>query len=380
MKSVKTTIVGLLLSSMICTGATVLTSCDMVHQFPEPQMPVDPDDPEDPNDPTPPDEPVYPDDYIKVPIRLIYNTDFYSWEHYYDPIIGDIEEINSGMTLYPDYPGTSARYDNTRNSGMLEVHVKAYLASDMSKAVEEKIFTILLTGESYDSDLEIELPKEKDYRIAVWSHLRKENNSNAFYDPTSFSSVSLVSDSYEGNTDYRDGFRGHIIISTNDEIADPVEINMKRPMGKFELVTIDLSEFLDRETTRRSLATRATADEYHVVVSFPYYFPSSYNVFDDILTDSKSGMRFLTHMTVTGESEASLGFEYVFIDNIKDGAVQAKVDIYDPSYERVAGSTVLDIPIRRDHHTLLRGAFLQEESDGGIGIDPGFDGDHNVFF
>ena len=83
-------------------------------------------------------------------------------------------------------------------------------------------------------------------------------------------------------------------------------------------------------------------------------------------------------MTVTGQSEASLGFEYVMLNDNKDAAVQTRVDVYDLDGNQVAGSSTLTIPMRRDHHTLLRGAFLSMDGGGGVGIDPGFNGDHNV--
>ena len=149
-------------------------------------------------------------------------------------------------------------------------------------------------------------------------------------------------------------------------------------MGKFELVTTDLSEFLDRETEVRQLSRRASVEDYRVIIAFPMYYPNSYSARDDRLENATTGVSFETVMTVTGESEASLGFEYVLLNDIADGGVQARVDVYRLDGTHVAGSAMLTIPMRRDHHTLLRGAFLGTEGSGGVGIDPGFNGDHNV--
>ena len=340
-------------------------SCDAVHQFPEQKQEPDPG-------------PVLPDETMMVPVNLNYAPEFYVWEYEYDPILGKVKESYPDADMFPDYPGTTSTYDNTMLQGIMDVHVKVYLNSSSSSLVKEETFSFALQGNRYDTSFQIELPVDTRYRLAVWSHLREHSEAGAFYDPSDFNKVGIVGTTYQGNTDYRDGFSGTVELDTYSEASDPYEVAMTRPMGKFEFLTIDLSEFLQRETRRRSLATRASADEYIVVVSFPYYYPSSYSVLDDRLENSLAGVSFKTKMTVTGDSEASLGFEYVMLNNISDGGVQARVDIYDPNNEHVAGSTTLTIPMRRDHHTVLRGAFLSEQNEGGVGIDPDFEGDFNV--
>lgn len=343
---------------------SALTSCD-VHQFPEPKDPK-------------PDTPIYPEETVMVPLQLIYSPHFYLWEHEYDPILGKIMESYPDVEIYPEHPGTTSRYDNTLQKGVIDVFIRAYLESNSNIIVKEQTISYELTGNSYDTALQVELPKDTRYRLAVWSHLRNESESNPFYDASNFHRISIIGENYAGNTDYRDGFSGVISVSTYSESTTAHVVPMTRPMGKFEFVTLDLSEFLDRETSRRSLATRASAEEYNVVISFPYYFPSSYSLLDDRLENSASGVSFRTKMTVNGINEASLGFEYVMLNDLDDTGVQARVDIYDPSYTHVAGSTTLTIPMKRDRHTLLRGYFLSENGEGGVGIDPGFNGDHNI--
>ena len=38
------------------------------------------------------------------------------------------------------------------------------------------------------------------------------------------------------------------------------------------------------------------------------------------------------------------------------------------------------VPLRRSVHTVVRGSFLLSDASGGMGIDPGYDGDHNMTF
>lgn len=344
-------------------GVSSLVGCD-VHQWPVPHG----DEPEPPT----PDLPK-----VTIPLRLIYETDFYLWEHLYDPLQGRVEETNPSLDIFPDYPGTSSQYANVAPAGLVQVFVKAYPVSNPSQCVVDQSFTYNIHG-TYDTDLQLEIPAYDTYDIVVWSHLLTDAKASPFYDPTSFSQVHIIADNYRGNTDYRDGFRGKLRINAAAETNNQHVVQMKRPMGKFELVTIDLSEFLDRETKTRKLTTRASVEDYRVVISFPMYYPSSYSALDDRLENASTGVAFATTMTVTGESEASLGFEYVLLNDISDSGVQTRVDVYRLDGTRVAGSATFTIPMRRNHHTLLRGAFLSMEGNGGVGIDPGFNGDHNV--
>lgn len=336
-----------------------LVACD-VHQWPEPYEP----------------EPELPP--VLTPISLEFLTDFYVWEHLYDPVQGKVEEVYPSLTIFPDYPGTSSKYEGVVPEGLVQVYAKVVSASNPSQYMAEGAFTHDIIDGNYDTDFEMELPGSGIYDVVVWIQLLAPEQTAPFYDASSFSQIHIIPANYRGNTDYRDGFRGRIRIDAATEVNGRYVVRMDRPMGKFELVTTDLSEFLDRETVARKLTTRAVPEDYRVVISFPMYYPSSYSALDDRLENATTGVSFETQMTVTGISEASLGFEYVLLNNITDGAVQARVDVYRLDGTHVAGSTTLTIPMRRDHHTLLRGAFLTIEGNGGVGIDPGFNGDHNV--
>lgn len=351
----------------VLLAVVVLMGCD-VHQWPESIGGIEPDPA-----PTPlPDLPK-----VAVPMRMAYATDFYVWEHRYDPVQGKVEAVDPSADVFPDYPGASSRYDGVVPAGLVLVRLKAFSAANPSLCVADTSFTRGIEG-TYDTDFEMALPESGTYDVVAWSQLLAPAQTAPYYDASSFSQIHIIADNYQGNTDYRDGFCGRIRIDAATEANGRYVVRMKRPMGKFELVTTDLSEFLDRETIARKLTTRAVPEDYRVVISFPGYYPSSYSAMDDYLENSSSGVAFATQMTVTGVGMASLGFDYVMLNNILSGGVQARVDVYRLDGTRVAGSKTIDIPMRRDYHTLLRGAFLSMEGSGGVGIDPGFNGDHNI--
>ena len=357
------------LLALVCMA--MMAACD-VHQWPELKdepKPVPPDKPEVPADPTEP---------RTVTLRMVFQPDFFMWEHYYDPILGEIEELYPDSDFDGSHPGSSDRYTNVADKGVMMIEVKVYENGNLSRCLSEYSFTRMIDGQGYDTTVDIDLEQDVDYYIASWAHLKESANHSPFYSAADFNSVSIIADNYKATTDYRDGFFGKTTAPPSKASAETYIINMNRPMGKFELVTTDLSEFLDRETSRRGLPSRAKAEDYTVRISYPYYYPCSFNIMTNSLENSKPGYYFTTKMTVTGESEASLGFDYVMLNDIMDSAVQAQVDVYDDSGEHVAGSSVLRVPMRRDYHTLLRGAFLSMEGNGGVGIDPDYDGDHNV--
>lgn len=343
------------LTLLLLAALLSLQGC-AVHQWPEQKEPL----PESPG---------------QVTLRLRYATDFWVWKHWYDPKQSDYPvEMYPDSEFDPGHPGTTAVYDNALPSGFLEVNVKIYASENLSVSVAERSFRYDVS-DGYDCALEMELPKGS-YEVVAWAHLLETEDGTPFYDAADIRAVRIIDENYRGGTDYRDAFRGRAAFDLADTDGLCV-VEMHRPKGKLEFETIDLSEFLDRETERRQLSTRAKAEDYEVVISYPYYYPNGYNaVADDIA--SGSGYRFASRMTLTGESTASMGFDYIFINDIDNGRVQAQVTVFDHAGVQVAGSQTISVPIRRDSHTLLRGAFLSINASGGVGVDPDYDGDHNI--
>jgi len=73
-----------------------------------------------------------------------------------------------------------------------------------------------------------------------------------------------------------------------------------------------------------------------------------------------------------------MGFDYVVINDDPDAKVTVKVGLFDNEGNQLAMSESFNIPLQRSVNTLVRGKFLVVDADGGISIDPSFDGDHNI--
>lgn len=313
-------------------------------------------------------------------LHLRFNPDMYVWEHLYDADTEKLTELHPEMTAHPGHPGTSDQYDNSRPTGYIRHIVRIYPEGDPVNYIDE-VEVNNFTGSSYDCDILLDLPLGR-YDIVVWSDLRENSFDSHFHNAGNFLSINLVN--HQGNNDYRDAFRGRCSIVVNAEEIQEATVDMWRPIAKYEFVATDLADFIDRETTRTK-SSRANIDEYTVTFIYPHYMPSSFSAIDDRLVDSTTGVSFSCNMKQIADDEVSLGFDYVMINSTAEKGssaaqnVTVQVQVSDAMGEVVARSTPISVPLRRDDHTVIRSKFLSEKAEGGVAIDPDYDGDHNIF-
>lgn len=341
---------ALLFSSVLLSGCPV-------HQWPEPKRPA-------------------------LMLNLHYEPDLWLWEHNYDPVTGLVEELHPEWGVDEEHPGTTERYSGRLNRGTMRYVVHAYRDGNWNDCVLEQTFTRDIS-EGYDCTLPL-LLDDGYYEIVVWSDLVENESDSPMYDASDFMSIKLLYADYHANTDYRDGYRGSI----SETLVNPRssretvewDVTMRRPMAKYEFVTTDLSEFLDKETARLRLPTRANMEDYRVQIFYTGYLPCAYSAMENRLEYATPGVWYESVMTLRGDSDATLGFDYVFINDINNASILVQIAVSDMQGTRVAQSNPIELPLRRDHHTLLRGAFLLLNTDGGVNIDPDYDGDHNVIY
>lgn len=338
---------------IICLPIFLLSACD-VHEWPE----------------TP--------EFVKLHLRLNYETDMTEWEHIYD----GTSAIEQGL---------GDTYDNHQDYGQIRYIVRAYPKSEKQRTsqtyTQEFVFTKDIS-EGYNHEVTLDI-LPGNYNIMVWSDLVQTNGNDHFHDASNFAEITLQGD-HKGNTDHRDAFRGigniSLIADIIEHTPDILDIVMQRPLAKFEFVTTDLKEFIDKEyqyllkeaATRGDVPpTRVNTDDYKVVFYYSGYMPNAYNMNTDKPVDSKMGVLFESKIDILNENEASLGFDYVFV-NGKKSAVTVQIGLYDKEDRQLALSVPINVPLQRNHHTVVKGSFLMEETSGGITINPDFDGNHNI--
>ena len=325
-----------LLSSIMYISLLFFSACD-VHEWPEtPKL-------------------------VKLHLRLNYETDMTKWEHFYDG--SNVIEIGLGET-----------YDNHQDYGKIRYIVRTYPVSEKQRTsqnyVQEFVFTKDI-AKGYDHEVTLEvLPG--NYNVMVWSDLVQTSGDSYFHDATNFAEIKYQGE-HRGNCDHRDAFCGQdtILLPLNsaNQINRTINIRMKRPLAKFEIVANDLLEFIDMKGGDLSL--------YKVKIQYIGFVPDTYSLFADRPVTSTTGVMIESSLNKLTETEVSMGSDYVFVSD-KGTTVTVRIGIYDKKDQPVSFSNPITIPIKPDHHTLLTGRFLMMNASNEIEIDPNFGGDYNI--
>lgn len=333
----------------------VLSSCD-VHEWPEP-VPIT---------------------EREHRIILNFDTDMGEQEHFYD---------SRSTELIDDY---EMRYVINAHPYSEPARTQNGARSISRAAMWSYTFTRPVQMNDYNCEISLKIPKG-EYTLMVWADFVKKGTAeNHFYNPSEFAEIVLHGE-HKANTDFRDAFRGTQAVEIHtlapgEEPADVV-IPMKRPLAKFTVITTDLKEFFEREeeAARKLAESRGeeyngrgiSLDEYNVVFYYSGFMPCAYSMFTDKPIDSKTGVKFYSKLEQISEEEARMGFDFVMV-NGTDASVMVTLGLLDADGNPVSMSDEINVPLNRSVNTIVRGKFLIQEANGGVGIDPSFDRDHNI--
>jgi len=147
-----------------------------------------------------------------------------------------------------------------------------------------------------------------------------------------------------------------------------VPVNLNRPLGRWRLVADDIADFEAAGGNASALWTRAT---YISFVSSGYNVESQEpNLFDEPQS------RTFFH-PIYNRSSGEMTHDYIFVYG-KESYVSLYLEFYEGD-RKISSWNVPDVPLMRNRETLIHGRFLTSSSQsGGIGIDPGFNGEHIV--
>ena len=240
--------------------------------------------------------------------------------------------------------------------------------------------TVMETAEE-DGDAKISLPihlklHALEYTLAVWTdYVKAGTTDDLYYDTDNLQQVACT-DPYTGSTDYRDCLYGTAALDLRQYRDEwnarvQVKVDMVRPLAKYELIATDVQKFLQKTQKQRAGGTA-----YTITVSYGFYFPLGFNVLSGKPDRSEMGVAFTAPLTVTdnGSGECTLASDYIFV-NGDESYVPLGIEIKDNAGNGISRTTGIDVPYRRGHLTTVRGHFLTNRYDTGIGIDPDFDDD-----
>ena len=296
-----------------------------------------------------------------------------------DPSLKEVD-----YTLHLDYSTEMPLYktveysEPTRSASAEDPYDVRYIVNvyDKDEASREVLHTFMFTKDDIsvlNNSVTFRI-RVGEYRFVVWTDYVEEGSvADLFYTSDKFEYIGFASEEHFGNEDMRDAFTGSLTAVVSDETFEAT-VTMSRPMAKFAFVTNDLQDFIVRAMQTRGAAE---LDGYSLVFKYNGFMPSAYNLHAGGTTDSGSGYSFTSKITQISETEAELGFDYVFV-NDHETVVSVYVEVYDADGNHLSTSVPVDVPLMRSKLTTVVGNFLTSDASGGVFVSPGYDGEHNI--
>ena len=321
---------------MICLPLLLLTACD-VHEWPD----------------TP--------EYVKLHLCLKYETDMTMWDHLYDGT--SVVELGYGET-----------YDNHLEHGKIRYVVRTYPVTGKQRTMQDYTQEFVFfkdISEGYDHEVTLDV-LSGNYNVMIWSDLVRSSEDDYFYNIDSFSEITLQG-YHNGNTNHRDVFCGKnsisLPINRGNQTHWTINVEMKRPIAKFEIISNNLLEFVETKAS--------DFNQYKAKIQYVGYMPNAYSLFADRPVAAITGGVFDSALTKLTDTEVSLGFDYVFVSG-NGTTVTIRIGIYDSEDHLISLSDPITIPVKPDYHTILKGRFMTQDTSNGVDIDVDFGGDYNI--
>ena len=273
----------------------------------------------------------------------------------------------------------------------IRYQIRVYKTDNEGEIASEDYTALTVTKDDVtDPDHRVSMEiGEGSYRFLVWAdYVDNGGDADKFYTTGDFKEITLAGDGHCGNNAFRDAFRGETVAAVTAEngVTQEITVEMERPLARFQFVTTDLETFITnalKEQEARNSAEKGNSptkavnlDDYRIVFRYAGFMPSAFNNFTNKPIDAVTGVSFTGRITRLSETEAELGFDYVFV-NGTESTVPIAVEVYNMENELLSSTDPIDVPLERSKLTIVRGPFLTTQASGGVGIDPGFDGEWN---
>lgn len=240
---------------------------------------------------------------------------------------------------------------------------------------------------------------EGEYRFRAWvDYIDAATGEERFHNADDFRYIKLFGRdekiAHTGNNDFRDAFTGYVDVDVirygSNHAPTSATMEMYRPVSKVVFITTDLNDWITKVITNHKemmaqsgLPTgEITKDminlkDYTVKIHYPQYMPNAFNLVTDRTAWSDVNVSFTSQLIKLNDAEASMGFDYVFANSVDPKVVMA-VSLHSKDGTQLARSIDITVPLERGKVTTVKGSFLLEESDGGVSINPDFDGEFNI--
>ena len=232
------------------------------------------------------------------------------------------------------------------------------------------------------------------YKVLVWCDYVQDDIREAWYYNTDDLRKIVYSDIEVKDNNDKDVFTNMLNVDLTDyyylegdfEIRPDV-LTLERPKGRYKCITTDADDYLKSAGT--------SIEDITAVVQYTQYVSAGYNVEEQKPNYFEPTRTYIAKPRIDEDGELELCYDYVFVNgkqtNVKinfwfykgevkigDNGAPA-VDLDDagnPKGEEISHWTGIVVPLKRNMETIIEGRMLTTNfGTGGIGIDPGFEGE-----
>lgn len=233
-----------------------------------------------------------------------------------------------------------------------------------------------------------------EYKVLVWcDYVRaSEQEKSWYYNTDDLRNIRYSDIEVKDNND-KDVFTKMVHLNYRDysyavgTYEFDEHLVLERPSGRYKCYTTDVKDYLGKDSVK----------EITTVFSYVQWVADGYNVEDQKPNHFAETRTFLSTVSVDdldSEGKLQMGYDFVFVNgkqtNVKinfefyKGVVVRGADgkLYKPNGalvtedDKISNWTGVVVPLKRNMETVVEGRFLtQSFGSGGIGIEPGFEGE-----
>ena len=334
--------------TVILISLLAVMSCEKVHQWPEPGKEVDPT-------------------IIETSVNVSCEIDL------------DIEKIVTKGSAAPIYTDESA--EKYLRRFLIDIYEEGQSSDNL---VFSNVFIQEVTDKS-NLTFKAELHTRK-YKAFIWmDYVLKEDEKDLYYITSNGMSAIRTQPiaSYSACDDFKDAqtvvFPFDLTSQTEWFAHITVDIPLQHPVAKITFEATDFEDFARKEGCPEG-GFEEFAKNYQIHFIYNGYLPTGFNVLTQKLNDSQTGYHFdSTPSWIKSTPDARLGFDYVFV-NGEQSSVTVTVEVVSKKDGTVVNRTDgIVVPTYRGKETVVRDKFFTKDYNPGIGINPEFDGEFNVY-
>ena len=297
----------------------------------------------------------------------------------------DIIPVNISMDVYINMD--LAEYQNISRAGIAAPEgrdrrfiIDVYREGEKTSECRAVTTRVEETGENqYLISVSLSLRAQK-YTLVMWSDYVEQGTTDDLHFLTGdLANVSLAS-SYHPDHRQREAFCGKTELDLTAYRDEPdayvhKRMELKHPQAKYKLIATDAREFIEKMKTKRG-----NADNLNIRIGYEYFFPTAYNVWDDVLCGSKTGISFTTPCNITPDNEGrcELVSDLVFSGGQSDSYVSLTFEVTDQKESVISRMSGVKVPLRQGHLTTVSAKFLTSMMESGVVVDTDYEGEFDI--